>query len=118
MKVESHGDLHHILFAVQNTGWLPTHVSEQALKMKVVQPLEFDIVLPEGVVLVSGQQKVMAGQLRGRDDKIQTPTGGGDDSDERAKVEWVVKAPVGTQVQLVATHKRAGVVRATVTLGD
>ena len=88
------------------------------MKMKVVQPLEFDIVLPEGATLVSGKQKVMAGQLRGRDDKIQTPTWGGDDSDERAKVEWVVKAAPETQVELVATHKRAGIVRATVTLGD
>ena len=118
VEVESHGDLHHILFAVHNTGWLPTNVSEQAMKMKVVQPLEFDINLPEGAALVSGEKKVMKGQLRGRDDKIQTPTWGGDDSNERAKVEWVVKAPAGTQVELVATHKRAGVVRATVTLGD
>ena len=118
VEVESHGDLHHILFAVQNTGWLPTNVSEQALKMKVVRPLEFDLVLPEGAVLVSGDKKVMKGQLRGRDDKIQTPTWGGDDSDERAKVEWVVEAPAGTRVELVATHKRAGVVRAMVMLGD
>ncbi|MCL4867395.1 MAG: carboxypeptidase [Anaerolineae bacterium] len=118
VQVESHGDLHHILFAVHNTGWLPTNISEQAMKMKVVKPLEFDLILPEGAALVSGEKKVIAGQLRGRDDKIQTPTWGGDDTNERAKVEWVVKAPAGTEVELVATHKRAGVVRQRVILGD
>ena len=40
-----------------------------------------------------------------------------DSTDDRAKVEWVVKAPAGSEVQLVATHQRAGTVRTKVILG-
>jgi hypothetical protein len=38
-------------------------------------------------------------------------------TDDRAKVEWVVRAKRGERVDLVARHERAGVVRASVTLG-
>ncbi len=37
-------------------------------------------------------------------------------TDERVKVEWVVKAKKGTKVKLLAKHDRAGVVRAEVVL--
>ena len=40
----------------------------------------------------------------------------GDVSDDRAKVEWVVRAAAGTTIKLIAKHERAGVVRADVTL--
>jgi len=60
--------------------------------------------------IAAGERKVFAGQLGGRDGQIQTPIWGGDDTDERAKAEWVVQAPPGTEVELVARHQRAGVV--------
>jgi hypothetical protein len=37
-------------------------------------------------------------------------------TDDRMKLEWVVKGQRGTVVDLVARHERAGVVRARVTL--
>ena len=37
-------------------------------------------------------------------------------TDDRMKLEWVVKAAAGTTVQVVARHARAGTVRAAVTL--
>jgi hypothetical protein len=44
-------------------------------------------------------------------------SGGADPTDDRAKFEWVVRAPAGLEVQLLAKHDRAGVVRTSVTLG-
>ena len=35
---------------------------------------------------------------------------------ERTKVEWVVEAPAGTKVAVVARHERAGTVRAELVL--
>ena len=35
----------------------------------------------------------------------------------RVKVEWVLRAPAGTEVALSVRHERAGVVRARVVLG-
>ncbi|GAB4161566.1 MAG: M14 family metallopeptidase [Candidatus Promineifilaceae bacterium] len=117
LDVDSRGDMHTIRLVVHNTGWLPTNVSEQALKMKVVRPLEVDIKLPAGARLVMGQMKTMLGQLRGRDHKLAASFWNNDATQERAKAEWVVQAATGTEVELVAAHQRAGILRTTVTLG-
>jgi hypothetical protein len=42
--------------------------------------------------------------------------GSGDATEDRVKVEWVVRAPSGGTVKLVARHERAGTVRAEVPL--
>jgi len=39
-----------------------------------------------------------------------------DGTGDRAKAEWVVRAPVGTELALTARHPRAGVARVTVIL--
>ena len=59
------------------------------------------------------------GQLGGRALKNAMLGGFGvaaDATADRAMAEWVVRAPEGTSVDLVARHPRAGVVRASVTL--
>jgi hypothetical protein len=38
-------------------------------------------------------------------------------TDDRAKIEWVVRGKKGDRVDLVARHERAGTIRATVALG-
>ena len=38
-------------------------------------------------------------------------------TDDRAKIEWIVRGTQGDEVQLTARHDRAGTVRAKVTLG-
>jgi hypothetical protein len=64
---------------------------------------------------------VEAGELEGRAYKSASPSSwggwGGDVTDDRVKVEWVIRGTPGGQVTLVARHDRAGVVRTTVTLG-
>ncbi|HSG18171.1 MAG TPA: M14 family metallopeptidase [Anaerolineae bacterium] len=113
---ETHGDLHTIRLVLHNTGWLPTNVSQQAMKMKAVPDLEVDLALPEGATLLTGQLKTMLGQLSGRDDKNAMNIWGGDATSERVKVEWVVQAPDGGEISMTAVHKRAGTVRAKVVL--
>jgi murein tripeptide amidase MpaA len=92
---------------IQNTGWLPTSVSGRAQDKKLVRPLEVEIELPSGAELVSGKLRTEAGQLGGRALKL-TPYESNDPTDERVKVEWVVRAPAGSTVTLKATHQRAG----------
>ena len=116
LDVESNGDVHKIRFVVHNTGWLPTNVSQMALKRTVVKPLEVQIELPEGAKLLAGEKLTFAGQLPGRDHLWSHTAWVAQTTDERAKFEWVVQAPVGSEIQMVAKHERAGVVRASVTV--
>jgi murein tripeptide amidase MpaA len=113
---ERQGDLHAISLVLHNTGWLPTNVTKQALEMKAVRPLEVDIELPSGASLVVGRSKTEAGQLSGRDAVGATSIWSADATDERVKVEWVVRAPEGGQVAITAVHQRAGTVRVKVDL--
>jgi hypothetical protein len=101
---------------VENTGWLPTNITEQATKVKAVKPIEVDIDLPESAKLVMGELKTFAGQLKGRDHRSAATIWSVDVSDNRLKVEWVVTAPAGTTINLLAKHDRAGAVRAVVEL--
>lgn len=118
LDVTSNGDLHHIRLVVENSGWLPTNVTQKAVDMKVVREVEADISLPEGARLVSGRPKMMLGQLAGRDHKSVYYYTNTDATRERAKAEWVVEAPPGTEITVTAVHPRAGTVRANTRLGD
>ncbi len=108
-----------VRLVVQNDGWLPTNVTEKAVEKKLVRPVEAEITLPEGAILVTGTAKIELGQLSGRS-RATTMTdimdGAGDATVDRAKAEWFVEAPPGTEVTLTARHPRAGVVRTEVTL--
>lgn len=116
VDVESRGTTHYVRLVVENTGWLPTNISEQAMKMKTVKPLQVKLNLPNQAKLVTGETWQFADQLKGRDHKPVFSVWSADSTDNRKKFEWVIEAPTGTEIELEAQHDRAGVVRATVRL--
>ena len=75
-----------VRLAVQNTGWLPTYVTKQALEKKLVQGLRCEIALPPGATLETGKAREERGQLEGRAYKPSTPTRrAADNTDERVE---------------------------------
>jgi murein tripeptide amidase MpaA len=113
-------DTWRVRLVVQNSGWLPSYVTQRALKNKTVRELVAEIELPAGAQLETGTARVERGQLEGRAYKPVVPSGwagwSGDATADRAKVEWVVRARAGETVKLIARHERAGTVRTTVKL--
>ena len=112
------GDNYHIRMAVHNTGWLPSYCTKVALKNQRVRPVIAEIELPQGAELKTGKPRMTLQQLEGRS---HTPVSAArsfstSNTADRTLVEWVVKAPKGSEVTLIARHDRAGVVRETVTL--
>ena len=106
-----------VRLVVQNTGWLPTYVTKLAKKKKVTRGVVCEIELPDGATLEAGKAREELGQLEGRAYKSSAPyLRTADETDERLKIEWVVRAPKGGKVKLVARHERAGTVRAEVEL--
>ena len=96
--VESVGEgVYRIAVAVRNEGYLPTNVTQQALKMQQAPPPEARIQLGAGDELLAGDAVEEIGHLSGY---------GG-----RRKVEWMVKfkGEVGGTVEIVS--KKAGTVR-------
>lgn len=107
-----------IRLVVENSGWLSTSVSEQAVERKAVRPLEAEITLPEGGKVVGGEKKVELGQLDGRVHRRSLLWWASSDAtSDRAKVEWVVEARPESEVTVEARHQRAGTVRRELTLG-
>ncbi|MBN2390853.1 MAG: carboxypeptidase, partial [Anaerolineae bacterium] len=101
-----------VRLVVHNTGWLPTYGTKKAVEKKVVRGVIVEIALPESATLETGKPREELGQLEGR--AYKHAFGETDPTEDRLKVEWVVRAPEGGVVKLVARHDRAGVVRAEV----
>ncbi|MDZ8085528.1 MAG: M14 family metallopeptidase [Nostoc sp. DedQUE12b] len=109
-------DTYRVQLVVHNTGWLPTNVTQKALEKKLVRGCICEIELPSGGTLVTGKPREELGQLEGRAYKPSTPIRRhSDPTKDRAKVEWVVRAPQGSTVKLLARHERAGVARTELT---
>jgi len=114
-------DAWRVRLAVSNTGWLPSYVTKLALAHDVVQGVTFEIRLPEGqpgIELAAGKPRVQGPHLMGHAPRAsllplspdREPTA------DRASVEWLVRAPRGTVVEVLAASDRAGRVRAALTL--
>ncbi|HZM23682.1 MAG TPA: hypothetical protein VFC02_18155, partial [Anaerolineales bacterium] len=109
-------DSFRIRLVVENEGWLPTYVTKKALERKVTRGVMAEIQLPKGATLESGKEREELGELNGRSYKNVFIDELSEGTEDRVKVEWVVKAKKGTRVKLIAKHDRAGVVRAEVVL--
>jgi len=109
-------DSYRIRLVIQNEGWLPTYVTKKALERKLTRGLIAEIDLPKGALLQSGKEREELGELEGRAYKTAFADEAEESTNERVKVEWVVKAKKGTKVNLTARHDRAGTVRTEVVL--
>lgn len=103
---------------VENTGWLPTNGTQQALDMAAVGEVTVRLELPDGARLVEGDAVRELGQLAGRTTHRSTATWWGytPGTPDRAFADWIVEAPPGTSFSATASHERAGSARAQVTV--
>jgi len=104
-----------IRLVVQNSGWLPSYVTRMAKQKKLARGVVCEIVLPPGATLETGKLREELNQLEGRAYKpaaANTWAGSSaDETDDRLKIEWVVRAATGALVKLSARHERAGTAR-------
>ena len=102
---------------VQNTGYLPTYVSEQAKKVDVNKPVKVTLDVGEGGEIVSGQREREVGHLQGRANQYGVLSWNGTFGIEsRAIAEWVVRQSGGS-VTVTAQTAKAGKVSAEIALG-
>ncbi len=111
-------DTFKVRLVVENSGWLPSYVTKKALEKKTVRGVIFEIEIPEDATLETGLPREESGQLEGRAYKTASLVFSGvvESTMDLLKMEWIVQAPDGGEVKLLARHDRAGVVRANVIL--
>ena len=99
---------------VQNNGFLPTYISEQAKKVGVGKPVEIEIA---GAEVVSGDAESELGHLSGRVNQYGGMFfGGGYPIDSRAIKTWIVKGEAGATITITAGSAKAGTITTEVTL--
>jgi hypothetical protein len=104
---------------VQNTGFLPTYVSEQGRKVGVNKPIKLEITLPDDGELVTGKREQELGHLEGRANQYESvsfyqayPIA------SRALAEWVVRDPNAGSVTVKAECAKAGTISLDLALGQ
>lgn len=119
LETEPVGDAVRIRFAVQNTGHLPTNITEHAKQKNLVRGVIAEIALagpdqsanpkgnPEPAWLFAGNIRQQTGQLTGRAHVPSAAFGWNLDATEDLHVfEWVVQK--GQTYKVTAQHQRAG----------
>ena len=113
-------DAWRIRMVVENSGWLPSYVTKMAKQKKLVRGVVCEIELPEGARLETGSAREELEQLEGRAYKSAAANtwagSSADETDDRLKVEWVVRGKPGQTLKLAARHERAGTLRTEVAL--
>jgi murein tripeptide amidase MpaA len=113
-------NLWRLQLVVENSGWLPTNGSQQAVDQLAVAGVSIELNLPAGAKLVDGAASQQLGQLAGRNAQRSTAswwsyTPG---TPDRAAADWIVAAPAGTAFTAKASHERAGSAGAELVLGE
>lgn len=94
------GDVYRVRARVRNAGYVPTELEMRQLQGRAV-PVRVTLAAGEGVELLSEQARQELGTLAGHQEK---------------RVEWLVRAPSGGAVTVIAAHPKAGTTTARVAL--
>lgn len=110
-------DLYKITAVVKNVGYLPTYMTQMALKHHFAPPVTVALEQVEGSELLMGDAVQDIGHLAGRDERTATwsPWMREWNTPQR-KVEWLVRGPAGTSITVTAQSQRAGTQSQVVTL--
>lgn len=107
------GDLYRISVVVENIGFLPTHLSEQAIAMRAAKPVSVELRGPAGMQIIHGSAQQEIGHLAGRFQRNMAYTRFYDWPLSSKAVQWTVRLSDGdtSELEVVAGSPRAGTVR-------
>ena len=119
LEVERLSDLgdFRVRLVVENSGFLPTQTSDQGRSRNAARPVRVELVLPESVRILSGQEKTELGHLQGRSSRLSVSAlYAASPTNNRAWTEWVLRGESGEVVEIKVLSDRAGSLHETATL--
>lgn len=118
VHVESLGaDLYKIAAVVANHGFLPTYLTQRALEHATTEPVWAGLDVGQDIEILMGAQSQDIGHLAGRDERTAPWSPWLRQwSQTRKRVEWLVRAPAGSEITVTAQSDRAGIDRRKVVL--
>ncbi len=118
VQIEKLGaDLFTISAMIANLGYLPTHLTQRALQHGTADGVQVSLESSDAIEILLGMPTQDIGHLAGRDERKATWSPWLRQWNQtRRKVEWLVRAPSGTTLDVVAQAERAGLQRQQITL--
>lgn len=112
------GELYQITTVVENTGFLATNLSDQALLMAAAPPVVVELQGEEGVDFLQGGQRQEIGHLAGRASRPMAYSRFYDWPAASRALRWTLRAPAGrpAELRLRAGCPRAGFVQAAISI--
>lgn len=106
-EVEKLADnLYKVSAVIANEGFLPTNLTERALKHGTASPVEVEL---SGSEIIMGKVRQSIGHLAGRDERNATWSPWLREwSDTKQVVEWLIRAPENTSITISAAASKAG----------
>ena len=102
------GDLYQVSALVANEGFLPTHLTQRALQHETAAPVEVELSA-DGVEILMGAEQQNIGHLAGRDERAAPWSPWMRQwTNNKVKVEWLLRAPADTDVRISACAQKAG----------
>lgn len=101
---------------VDNNGFFPTYTSNIGKKRKVMREVRVELDMSGSVEILNGRSKNKLGHLEGRSNKLGQTFMQASPTDNRARLEWTIKAFPGTSIQLHITSERAGAIHKEIVL--
>ena len=101
-------DLYKVRAVVSNHGYLPTNLSDVALDKEIAKPVQVTLAAQGGEVLMN-PASVAVGHLAGRNERFAPWSPWGQQWTASARsVEWLVRLPAGTAVEVTASSEKGG----------
>lgn len=109
-------DLYKVTALIANEGFLPTNLTERALKHGTASAVEV-MLDADGAEVIMGRVSQSIGHLAGRDERTATWSPWLRQwSDTKKPVEWLIRAPKNTKISITVEAQKAGRKQTEVTL--
>jgi murein tripeptide amidase MpaA len=108
--------VYHVSAVVDNVGFLPTNLSEQAIVMKAATPVMAKLSGPDELHFIDSLPQIDLGHLAGRSGRLKAYSRFYDWPKAAKPIKWTVRLPVGqsAELHLAVGCPRAGTVHANI----